>query len=78
MKNEFKNSASELINANVVEREINFTREQYCEKIEQSELERRDFDDFLLECVEIARDQDLTLDQVARYAEDIFNNHLNN
>lgn len=76
MKNEFKNSASELINANNIEKEINFTREQYCEKIENSKIERRDFDDFLNECVEIAKDQNCTLDQIARYADDIFENHM--
>lgn len=77
MKNEFLNSANELITRNAIENELNFSREQYCEKIESSKVERRDFDDFINECVEIARDQDLTLDQIARYAEDIFENHIN-
>lgn len=77
MKNEFTNTASELINANGIERKINFSREQYCEKISNSSVERRDFDDFLNECVEIARDQDLTLAQISGYAEDIFKNHMN-
>jgi hypothetical protein len=76
MKNEFINSKNETINSNNIEREINFSREQYCEKIENSKIERRDFDNFLNECVEIAKDQDLTLDQVARYAEDIFKNFM--
>lgn len=77
MKNEFVNSANELITRNAIERELNFNREEYCEKIENSKVERRDFDDFLNECVEIARDQDCTLEQIARYAEDIFENHMN-
>lgn len=76
MTNEFKNSVGEVINTHAIENEINFSREQYCEKISTSNKERRDFDDFLFEAVEIARDQDCTLDQIARYAEDIFNNHI--
>lgn len=78
MKNEFVNSENELITRNVIEREIDFTREQYYKKTKKSKVERRDFDDFLNEAVEIARDQDLTIDQIARYAEDIFKNHMNN